>query len=281
MSGVFEPDKKLAEIARHNASKQEALVQTLVQQCLRDASLFFLAVIQKYSACDRLPLRMCRKLSTLETPITATRIILQSLTLFNSEFLLLWYDEIETLAFYCPFANAVVEPAYEYGNVPTTLKIVGKRYTKGSSSSSVRGLILIFIHCIGSPGLEWAAALAAFVESPRLKGRCIVPVGHSAGAGAMCLSGPYLYLAIILVEPSFLPRELFHSHQEERMLFRPEFVEKVVQDPAAESGKFPLITKINGSGYMVVQESPDKPALTIAEILDGICTDEIGRSSKF
>ncbi|PPQ74685.1 hypothetical protein CVT26_007668 [Gymnopilus dilepis] len=224
-------------------------------------------------------------------------------------------------------------------------------------------------------GYEWAAAIAGFIESPRLKDHRVVVVGHSAGAGAMVHSTRYLhqpcnYNAIILVEPSFVPRELFHFHQREQLAslqlvysataarrnswnsrrdafdyfrkrmpcslwdervlklyvehgledsvgqdgpcvvlkcdkfheatsycdaepafeaavhvkglstslpvhfiwgskndFVPEFVKRVISDPA-EGRRFASITKIDGCGHMVVQENPDKLALTIAQLLD-------------
>lgn len=39
---------------------------------------------------------------------------------------------------------------------------------------------------------EWASALTAFVRSPRMRGHRIVPLGHSAGAGAMYVAPPLL-----------------------------------------------------------------------------------------
>lgn len=72
---------------------------------------------------------------------------------------------------------------------------------------------------------EWAAAIAAFIRSPRMKGHRIVTVGHSAGTGTMMLttldrplsaiSPPYS--AMIFIEPMMVTQELFFSTFDERI----------------------------------------------------------------
>ncbi|KAJ7214162.1 Alpha/Beta hydrolase protein [Mycena haematopus] len=61
---------------------------------------------------------------------------------------------------------------------------------------------------------EWAEAIAAFVRSPRLQGRRIVGIGHSAGAGAMSVIAvpiPQIpLLGLVLVEPTIATPELYH-----------------------------------------------------------------------
>ncbi|KAJ6506825.1 Alpha/beta hydrolase fold-1 [Mycena sanguinolenta] len=60
---------------------------------------------------------------------------------------------------------------------------------------------------------EWADALAAFVRSPRLQGRRIVGVGHSAGAGAMVLAlqtHPFTH-ALLLIEPTIATPAFYHA----------------------------------------------------------------------
>lgn len=90
---------------------------------------------------------------------------------------------------------------------------------------------------------EWWHAIANFVRSPYMKGHRIVPLGHSAGATAMSviLSGQKFllhsffcrilttkaimfhhelpYLAMILIEPSVVTRELFNAQLDDRMAF--------------------------------------------------------------
>ncbi|KAG1882652.1 Alpha/beta hydrolase fold-1 [Suillus subluteus] len=77
-----------------------------------------------------------------------------------------------------------------------------------------------------SPGdvsiAEWAAAIASFVKSPFLRGHRLVGVGHSAGSSAIILSTRAFpmrnqpFVAVFLLEPSMLTRELWTSHLMER-----------------------------------------------------------------
>ncbi|KAG2155799.1 Alpha/beta hydrolase fold-1 [Suillus bovinus] len=77
-----------------------------------------------------------------------------------------------------------------------------------------------------SPGdvsiAEWAAAIASFVKSPFLNGHKLVGFGHSAGSSAIILSTRAFpmrnqpFVAVFLLEPSMLTRELWMSHLIER-----------------------------------------------------------------
>ncbi|KAG2364218.1 Alpha/beta hydrolase fold-1 [Suillus spraguei] len=77
-----------------------------------------------------------------------------------------------------------------------------------------------------SPGdvsiAEWAAAIASFVKSPLLRGHRLVGLGHSAGSSAIILSTRAFpmrnqpFVAVFLLEPSMLTRELWMSHLIER-----------------------------------------------------------------
>ncbi|PPQ76780.1 hypothetical protein CVT26_001952 [Gymnopilus dilepis] len=74
----------------------------------------------------------------------------------------------------------------------------------------------------GVSSYEWSAAIAAFVNSPRMRGHHIVPIGHSAGAAAVLMTTkhlptPYQYMSLILIEPTLVTRDLFNAHLEERM----------------------------------------------------------------
>ncbi|KAF9465455.1 Alpha/Beta hydrolase protein [Collybia nuda] len=70
---------------------------------------------------------------------------------------------------------------------------------------------------------EWAPALTAFVQSPRMRGHRIVALGHSAGAGAIMLTTRVFpvsqipYAAVLLIEPTIVTRELFNTHKDDRM----------------------------------------------------------------
>ncbi|KAJ7109569.1 Alpha/Beta hydrolase protein [Mycena crocata] len=70
----------------------------------------------------------------------------------------------------------------------------------------------------GVSAFEWAEAIAAFVRSPRMQGKRMVAIGHSAGAGAILLSSkdvpiPVLpYAAFVLVEPTVATRAMFERH---------------------------------------------------------------------
>ncbi|KAJ7245652.1 Alpha/beta hydrolase family-domain-containing protein [Mycena haematopus] len=69
----------------------------------------------------------------------------------------------------------------------------------------------------------WSEAIAAFVASPRMHGKRIVPIGHSAGAGTMVLTtkdkplSAIPYASLILIEPTVIPRELFYRHVDDRV----------------------------------------------------------------
>lgn len=77
-----------------------------------------------------------------------------------------------------------------------------------------------------SPGdvsiAEWAAAIASFVKSPFLRDHRLVGFGHSAGSSAMILSTRAFsmrnqpFVAVFLLEPSMLTRELWMAHLMER-----------------------------------------------------------------
>ncbi|KAJ7751554.1 Alpha/beta hydrolase fold-1 [Mycena maculata] len=76
----------------------------------------------------------------------------------------------------------------------------------------------------GVSAFEWAEAVAAFMRSPHLKGKRIVPIGHSAGAGTMVLttrdfpsSALEQYTSLILIEPTIIPRDLFYLEIDERV----------------------------------------------------------------
>ncbi|KAJ7214392.1 Alpha/beta hydrolase fold-1 [Mycena pura] len=67
---------------------------------------------------------------------------------------------------------------------------------------------------------EWSEAIAAFARSPRMQGRHIVLIAHSAGAGAMVLATKnhsISYTAMILVEPTIISPELFYRQVDERV----------------------------------------------------------------
>ncbi|KAK7052773.1 CN hydrolase domain-containing protein [Favolaschia claudopus] len=68
----------------------------------------------------------------------------------------------------------------------------------------------------GVSAYEWAEAIAAFVRSPRMQGRRIVAIGHSAGAGAMVVSlkstplSHLPFLGLVLIEPTIAKPELYY-----------------------------------------------------------------------
>lgn len=70
---------------------------------------------------------------------------------------------------------------------------------------------------------EWWPAIADFVRSPYMKGHRIVPLGHSAGAAAMILTTKEMlphelpYVAMILIEPTMVTREVFNTQLDDRM----------------------------------------------------------------
>ncbi|KAJ7697826.1 Alpha/Beta hydrolase protein [Mycena rosella] len=65
---------------------------------------------------------------------------------------------------------------------------------------------------------EWAATIAAFVRSPRMLGKRMVAIGHSAGAGTMVTSLKGLsisaipYACIVLIEPTLAAPDMFHHY---------------------------------------------------------------------
>ncbi|KAJ7624314.1 hypothetical protein DFH06DRAFT_1104519 [Mycena polygramma] len=40
----------------------------------------------------------------------------------------------------------------------------------------------------GVSASEWSGGIATFVNSPFMRGKCLVGIGHSAGAGTMCMN---------------------------------------------------------------------------------------------
>ncbi|CAK5267247.1 unnamed protein product [Mycena citricolor] len=68
---------------------------------------------------------------------------------------------------------------------------------------------------MGVSAFEWADAIGAFARSPRMHGRRMVAVGHSAGAGAMVLSmqrSANPYLAIVLIEPTIMTPAVYYHY---------------------------------------------------------------------
>ncbi|KAJ7728456.1 Alpha/Beta hydrolase protein [Mycena metata] len=65
---------------------------------------------------------------------------------------------------------------------------------------------------------EWGAAIASFVRSPRMHGKRIVAIGHSAGAGAMLVALKAIplpkipYVLVVLVEPTVTSPAMFYRH---------------------------------------------------------------------
>ncbi|KAJ7917192.1 Alpha/Beta hydrolase protein [Mycena leptocephala] len=76
----------------------------------------------------------------------------------------------------------------------------------------------------GVSASEWSDGIAVFVNSPHMRGKRIVPIGHSAGAGAMVLTtkdrpvSAIPYVSLILIEPTVIPRELFYVNVEDRVM---------------------------------------------------------------
>ncbi|KAJ7050359.1 Alpha/beta hydrolase family-domain-containing protein [Mycena amicta] len=73
----------------------------------------------------------------------------------------------------------------------------------------------------GVSATEWAEAIGALVGS-WMQGKRIVAIGHSAGAGTMILSTKHLpsstaYTALIAIEPTVIPAELFYRQLDERL----------------------------------------------------------------
>ncbi|KAJ7612833.1 hypothetical protein DFH06DRAFT_1015124, partial [Mycena polygramma] len=66
------------------------------------------------------------------------------------------------------------------------------------------------------PAYEWATAIAAFLRSPRMQGKRIVGVAHSAGAGAMVMSLKTIpshdipYVAFMFIEPTLATPDVFY-----------------------------------------------------------------------
>ncbi|KAJ7257738.1 Alpha/Beta hydrolase protein [Mycena rebaudengoi] len=71
----------------------------------------------------------------------------------------------------------------------------------------------------GVSAFEWGEAIGAFVLSPRMKGRRIVAIGHSGGAGAMMSTMKNMkhisaipYVSLVLIEPTIVTPDLFYAH---------------------------------------------------------------------
>ncbi|KIM38284.1 hypothetical protein M413DRAFT_448020 [Hebeloma cylindrosporum] len=75
----------------------------------------------------------------------------------------------------------------------------------------------------GVSAYEWSEAIAEFIRSPRMKGHRIVGLGHSAGAATVLLttkgipSNELPFVAMILIEPTIVTREVFNEEREDRM----------------------------------------------------------------
>ncbi|KAJ7492901.1 Alpha/Beta hydrolase protein [Mycena galericulata] len=74
----------------------------------------------------------------------------------------------------------------------------------------------------GVSAYEWAEGIAAFVRAPRMRGKRMVAIGHSAGTGAMVMTMRGLpltalpYTSIVLIEPTLATREVFSCHVADR-----------------------------------------------------------------
>ncbi|KAJ7121475.1 Alpha/Beta hydrolase protein [Mycena epipterygia] len=95
--------------------------------------------------------------------------------------------------------------------------------THGVSALLNRELLETASREYGVSASEWSEAIAAFVRSPCMHGKRMVPIGHSAGAGTMVLTAkdtplPSIpYLSLVLIEPTVIPRELFYRHVDDRV----------------------------------------------------------------
>ncbi|KAJ7691043.1 Alpha/beta hydrolase fold-1 [Mycena rosella] len=75
----------------------------------------------------------------------------------------------------------------------------------------------------GVSAFEWTDAIAAFVRSPRMQGKRMVAIGHSAGAATMVLTmrdtplASLPYAALILVEPTVITRDMFYLTIDDRI----------------------------------------------------------------
>ncbi|KAJ6512286.1 Alpha/Beta hydrolase protein [Mycena vulgaris] len=76
---------------------------------------------------------------------------------------------------------------------------------------------------MGVSAYEWAEAIAAFTRSPRMQGKRMVAIGHSAGSGAMIISMKGIpipaipYACLILVEPTVATPEMFYRFIADRV----------------------------------------------------------------
>ncbi|KAJ7446314.1 Alpha/Beta hydrolase protein [Mycena latifolia] len=72
----------------------------------------------------------------------------------------------------------------------------------------------------GVSAYEWAEAIAAFAHSPRMHGKRIVAIAHSAAAIAMQVTYGTMntYSALILAEPAMVAPEKYHPYVEETIL---------------------------------------------------------------
>ncbi|KAJ7510692.1 alpha/beta-hydrolase, partial [Mycena galericulata] len=70
--------------------------------------------------------------------------------------------------------------------------------------------------------VEWAAAIASFIESPHLRGHRIVAVGHSAGASVVVLTtrnflvSSVPFIGMVIVEPVMCSKDFYREYGEER-----------------------------------------------------------------
>ncbi|KAJ7443108.1 Alpha/beta hydrolase family-domain-containing protein [Mycena latifolia] len=78
--------------------------------------------------------------------------------------------------------------------------------------------VLLRTRLMGVSAHEWADGISAFVRSPRMLGKRIIAIGHSAGGGAMLnslksFSIPVIpFASVILLEPTIATPEMFYEH---------------------------------------------------------------------
>lgn len=78
-------------------------------------------------------------------------------------------------------------------------------------------------HSEGVSVFEWVPVIASFIRSPRMKGHHLVALGQSAGAAAMVLLAAEFpasrlpLLALVLVEPVMMTRQLFSASTDDWM----------------------------------------------------------------
>ncbi|KAJ7822912.1 hypothetical protein B0H14DRAFT_3731021 [Mycena olivaceomarginata] len=70
--------------------------------------------------------------------------------------------------------------------------------------------------------VEWAEAIAEFIQSPHLRGHHIVGIGHSAGSSVLLLKTRNLlsqtvsFFGLIIVEPMMCSQDFYRDYGEER-----------------------------------------------------------------